>query len=123
MNSRQRRKYIRAEDKPFGKRFDMLMANAERWLMKRCVACAAAVSVRTLLASDTQFACPEEHWKTWFTTLGDKQMSILFNAPEGTSEWFITDVKAEVDLRAERELVTLRNKGEINDTTQYSTNR
>ena len=74
--------------------------------------CAAALSLPTLLANNTTYACPEEHWKQWLTTIGEKTFAVLLEESEGTPEWLVQDIAKEKHRRAEEFLVNVRNKGE-----------
>lgn len=105
MNSSQRRKFIRSTGADHNKKFDFLMASCQRYLMQLCIPCSAAIHLPTLLENDTTYACPQEHWKQWLTTVGDKSLAVLLNSPEGTVEWLVKDIKEEAERRAEGILV------------------
>ena len=112
MNANQRRKFIRSDKQQQTKKFNLVMGNCERYLMKTCIMCAAALSLPTLLANNTTYACPEEHWKQWLTTIGEKTFAVLLEESEGTPGWLVQDISKEKHRRAEEFLVNVRNKGE-----------
>lgn len=108
MNSSQRRKIIRSKKVDNTRKYELIMGNCGRKLMQKCIMCAAAIHLPTLLYSNVEYGCPQEHWKEWLANVGEAQLTVLLDYPEGSPQWFCDDVKKEAECRMESFFVSIK---------------